>query len=356
MLLFMTASNHVIELIAPWLVLLPWRPAQAAFGATHVVFQLSLILTGNLSFLNWLTIIPGLWSFDDAMLVGLLPTKMAESVAAAVVKAEAESFSPSIFSMASFTGILRNILAFIVLVWLSVPVCGNLLGPRVGERQRMNSSFERIITLPQWMLRPLGLDMSTAVSDTDEKAVKRRRFDSYQGGLTFDCRALRLLNTYGAFGSVNRERIEIVFLGRCEGDEVWLPYTFKAAVDDPMKRPRWLAPYHLRLDWCRWIASCRGRRASGMEEKWVLSFVSKLLLGDPGVRRLLARAGDPFAEGSPPKYVRADLRLYHFAQPPQTEDEPYWTCEVVGQYLPPLSLRDLAPQLLDWGFVRSTTS
>merc|ERR1719188_306371 len=87
----MTACNHVIELVAPWLLLVPWAPAQATFGAAHVVFQLSLILTGNLSFLNWLTIIPGLWCFDDAFLVGLLPPATAADLAEAVTLARAAS-------------------------------------------------------------------------------------------------------------------------------------------------------------------------------------------------------------------------------------------------------------------------
>merc|ERR1719387_1766324 len=79
-LLCSTACNHVIELFAPWLLLLPWGPSQAAFGVLHIVFQLALILTGNLSFLNWLTIVPALWCFDDATLVGLLPPQLAANV------------------------------------------------------------------------------------------------------------------------------------------------------------------------------------------------------------------------------------------------------------------------------------
>jgi len=47
--------NHLVELVVPFFVFGPRRPRLAA-GALVVVFQVLLILSGNLSFLNWLTI------------------------------------------------------------------------------------------------------------------------------------------------------------------------------------------------------------------------------------------------------------------------------------------------------------
>src|SRR5579859_2240603 len=49
--------NHLAELAAPWLMLGPaWLCAIG--GALMAVLQVVLILSGNLSFLNWLTLIP----------------------------------------------------------------------------------------------------------------------------------------------------------------------------------------------------------------------------------------------------------------------------------------------------------
>ena len=62
-----TAGNHVIELLAPWLLLLG-RRACLVGGALQVLFQVVLIISGNLSFLNWLTIVPALACFDDRSL------------------------------------------------------------------------------------------------------------------------------------------------------------------------------------------------------------------------------------------------------------------------------------------------
>ena len=52
---------------------------------------------------------------------------------------------------------------------------------------------------------------------------------------------LDLVNTYGAFGTVGRERDEIIFEGtddaRITGDTKWKEYEFKAKPGDPNRRP-----------------------------------------------------------------------------------------------------------------------
>ncbi len=52
--------NFLAELIAPWFAFYP-RLARHIAGVIMVLFQFTLILSGNLSFLNWLTIVPALW-------------------------------------------------------------------------------------------------------------------------------------------------------------------------------------------------------------------------------------------------------------------------------------------------------
>ncbi|CAE7280897.1 Lmf1 [Symbiodinium natans] len=348
--LYATASNHVIELVMPWLLLCPCRATLAAFGAVHILFQLALILTGNLSFLNWLTIIPGLWCFDDATLIGLLPEAIARPLADSVV--HARTMTPTTSScMWMFT---RDVLAGCIIIWLSLPVWKNLLGPRGGGRQRMNSTFERRLVVPRFVSRIAGAGREETTNDSTETsssspAQKRRRLLP-DLEISMNLQSLRLLNTYGAFGSVNTERIEIVFEGTPDGRN-WYPYTFKAAVDDPMKRPGFWAPYHLRLDWCRWIASCRGRRSNGLAEPWVLSFVAHLLRGDTSTRQLLAKGGDPFERADPPLRIRGELYQYVFAPRPRSRADPYWLRERVGNYLPPLGLDEISARLVDHGLI-----
>ena len=61
-----TAWNHFVELIVPWFSFGP-RPARHIAGVLLIGFQIFLIISGNLSFLNYVTIIPFLACFDDTL-------------------------------------------------------------------------------------------------------------------------------------------------------------------------------------------------------------------------------------------------------------------------------------------------
>src|SRR5437016_14624963 len=67
--------NHLTELVAPWFIFGPRRFRHAA-GSLLLAFQIFLILSGNLSFLNWLTIVPILACFDDSWLRRVLPGRL----------------------------------------------------------------------------------------------------------------------------------------------------------------------------------------------------------------------------------------------------------------------------------------
>ena len=69
--------NHLAELIAPWFVFWPALARRVA-GGIILLFQLTLIAGGNLSFLNWLTIVPALACFDDAVWEKFLPRRLVE--------------------------------------------------------------------------------------------------------------------------------------------------------------------------------------------------------------------------------------------------------------------------------------
>ena len=77
---------------------------------------------------------------------------------------------------------------------------------------------------------------------------------------------LRLVNTYGAFGSITRRRDEVIIEGTSDARDharrrSWREYQFKGKPGDPRRRPRQVAPYHLRLDWLMWFAALSPRYA-----------------------------------------------------------------------------------------------
>jgi hypothetical protein len=270
--------NHVAELGACWLALVPdrVRSLRLAAGVVLLLFQILLMLSGNLSFLNYLTIVPILACFDDVHLSRFLPQRLV--VAARRAAGQAVRSRPQ--------EVVVMVLVALIAV-LSVPVVANL----VSSRQVMNTSFNR----------------------------------------------LSLVNTYGAFGSVGRERFEIIFEGTSDSiltdSTVWKAYEFPCKPGDPRRRPCFVAPYQPRLDWAIWFAAMSTPDAY----PWTLHLVWKLLHADPGALQLLA--ANPFPR-EPPRWVRAEYYRYEFA-PSGDPSGAWWKRERIGGWLPPLAANDL---------------
>jgi hypothetical protein len=268
--------NHLVELLAPFGVFGP-RQVRLWAGAAIVTFQVTLILSGNLSFLNWLTIVVALSCFDDGVLWRFFPEAF-RARAARVELASVESRARRVTLVALAVGI--GLLSFNPVV--------NLLSPR----QAMNASF-----------------------------------DPFQ-----------LVNTYGAFGSVSRERHEVVLEGTNDAEpsvnSIWKAYELPCKPGDPARRPCLITPYHYRLDWQMWFVQFGNLDA----EPWLVHLVAKLLAGDSGALSLFER--NPFY-ARPPRFVRAAMYHYWFTRPSEAG---YWHREYLGDVLRPLSRDD--PELI----------
>jgi hypothetical protein len=265
--------NHFVELVVPWMVFGPAACRNLA-GVLLVLFQVLLILSGNLSFLNWLTIAVCVACFDDAFLARFLPR--AWSTRTRTLPAEGSpARRAAVYALTAVVAVL------------SLNPVANMLSPG----QLMNASFD-----------------------------------------PFD-----LVNTYGAFGSILRERREIVLQGTADeepSDQArWLDYEFKCKPGDVERRPCVVSPYHHRVDWQMWFAAMSGPS----EQPWLLFLVAKLLEGDPKTLGLLAKG--PFRD-RPPRYIRARLYRYEFARP-GARGGAWWRRTLMGEYLPPLSREDL---------------
>jgi hypothetical protein len=148
----------------------------------------------------------------------------------------------------------------------------------------------------------------------------------------------RLVNTYGAFGSVTRRRYEVVVEGTDASslgpDATWREYEFKGKPGDPRRRPPQVAPYHLRLDWLMWFLPLSPFYGEG----WLMPFLSRLLEGDPAMLAQLRR--NPFP-GSVPTFVRARLFEYRFTTwRERRATGAWWHRTEAGDFMPPIRLRD----------------
>ena len=136
----------------------------------------------------------------------------------------------------------------------------------------------------------------------------------------------RSVNSYGLFAVMTTTRPEIIVEGSDDGER-WLAYEFKYKPGDVRRPPPVVAPHQPRLDWQMWFAAL----GSSREAPWFESFCQRLLEGSPDVLRLLDR--DPFG-GRPPRYVRALLYQYHFAdRATHRRDGSWWTRELIGEYM-----------------------
>ncbi|KAM4819884.1 LOW QUALITY PROTEIN: lipase maturation factor 1 [Thomomys bottae] len=290
---FETLSNHVLELLVPFFLFLGRRMC-ITHGVLQILFQVVLILSGNLSFLNWLTIVPSLACFDDLALGFLFPSGP-HGLKGCVLKMQEEEEARGAPPQPTRGCRVRQLvhLALAVLVaWLSVPVVLNLL----SSRQVMNTSFG----------------------------------------------PLRIVNTYGAFGSITKERTEVVLQGTASTnasapDAMWEDYEFKCKPGDPWRRPCLISPYHYRLDWLMWFAAFQTYE----HNEWIIHLASKLLAGDAEALSLLAH--NPFQGRAPPRWVRGEHFRYRFSQPGgrHAAEGKWWLRRRLGPYFPPLRLEDL---------------
>jgi lipase maturation factor len=147
-----------------------------------------------------------------------------------------------------------------------------------------------------------------------------------------------LVNTYGAFGSVSRERYEVIVEGTdaddLDGATVWREYEFKGKPGNPSRMPLQVAPYHLRLDWLMWFLPLSPR----FGDSWLAPFLARLLEGDRATLALLRH--DPFPS-NPPTHVRARLYLYRFTTwRERRESGHWWVRTLAAEFVPPMRLRE----------------
>ena len=266
--------NWLAEMVAPWFIFWP-RIGRHIAGVILVLLQIVLIFSGNLSFLNWLTIIPALACFDDGFWAKLLPNRLVRKAKTAADNAPKESVTRLMVVW---------VIAALVAI-LSIQPVQNMLSPG----QVMNTSFD-----------------------------------------PFD-----LVNTYGAFGTVGQERLNVVFEGTMDdttnNKAAWKEYDYKYLPTKLDKTPSQIAPYQPHLDWQMWFAAM----STADQYPWTYNLVWKLLHNDPGAVGLFG--GNPFPN-QPPRYIRAVLYRYHFA----TAGNPqglYWTRERIGDWIPGVSER-----------------
>ena len=271
---FSVAFCLVVEIIVPFFIWAPRRLRLFACGLL-IFLQVMIAATGNYCFFNLLTIALCLLLIDDDVAASLRETRARRIATRPQDK----------LSICAATAVI------VVTLPLNAQLIYSALKPEAEWPRLLGSVYAR-------------------------------------------AEAFRIVNGYGLFRVMTKDRREIIIEGSADGLD-WKPYEFKWKPGDVMRAPGWCAPHQPRLDWQMWFAALGSYR----QNPWFVQLVISLLHGKPQVAALFER--NPFPQ-NPPRYVRAALYRYRFTTAEEhRETGAWWKRQELGEYLPSVSLEDV---------------
>ena len=280
---FSVAFCLVVEIIVPFFIWAPRRPRLIAAGLM-IFLQIVIAVTGNYCFFNLLTIALCLLLIDDSVAASLCRGVLLHRVPDTATQRRGYNCAlPLQDRLCSYAAIAVVIVTLPINAWL------------------IFSAFKPHEEWPRPLIAIYG------------------RLEPF-----------RIVNGYGLFRVMTKERGEIVIEGSADGID-WLPYEFKWKPGDVMRAPGWCAPHQPRLDWQMWFAALGSYR----ENPWFGRLIVRLEWSRD-VSRLLAK--NPFSH-EPPRYIRAMFYRYRFTTlRERSETGAWWKREELREYLPTVSL------------------
>lgn len=140
-----------------------------------------------------------------------------------------------------------------------------------------------------------------------------------------------LCSGYGLFRTMTTDRPEIILQGSADGI-TWKDYDFKWKPDTLDERPRFVAPHQPRVAWQLWFAALeRQYHPRSRNSRWFEAMILKILKGEESVQALFRE--NPFPD-RPPQLLRAKLYLYEFTDIQEfRQTGNWWKRQEAGIYL-----------------------
>jgi predicted DCC family thiol-disulfide oxidoreductase YuxK len=276
---FSVAFCLAVEIIAPFFIWAPRRPRLMAAGLM-IFLQIIIALTGNYCFFNLLTLALCLLLIDDAFVFCMKGRVPARPASQELGRPNTESMT---YRFSVYAAVIAAIVTLPINAWL------------------IFSAFKPQSRPPGWLAK------------------------FYE-----QLEAFRIVNGYGLFRVMTKDRCEIVIEGSADGVE-WAPYEFKWKPGDVKRAPGWCAPHQPRLDWQMWFAALEAPQ----QNPWLVGLIVRLLEGSRDVTGLLAH--DPFPD-KPPHYIRAMFYRYRFTNSEERRQSgAWWKRQELREYLPTIS-------------------
>lgn len=287
-------GTFCIELGAPFLIFAP-RRLRFLGGAAIAFLQILILLTGNYTFFNFLTLAICLLLLDDFVFQKLIPAS-----------------------------------------WHHLHLPNANLNASHSD-QTQTSASKPLIGLrrwPKWIIIPVsGVIAIISIFQVASLFGAHAGLWKPAAMLEAELAPFRTVNGYGLFAVMTTNRQEIVVQGSNDGTN-WLSYQFKYKPGDVKRRPVFIEPFQPRLDWQMWFAALSNYR----QNPWFVHFCERLLQGSPDVLALLKK--NPFPN-KPPRYIRAELYDYQFTNcAERRKTGAWWKRKLVGQYLPVMSFKN----------------
>ena len=322
-----TGANHVVELLVPFMMLFG-RASRSTSGCVQILFQFILISSGNLSFLNWLTIVPSLWCLDDCFYMDALDVVLNSIQCIPVVP----------------TGLFQTCLRHSFGYNEGMRMKEDVYRKR-RENKTKESSGDRNSSswgMARLFYTAVGVGLGVVIGYESIPVVNNLLAIEGQQAMNTNFNSWKLVNTYGAFGSITKIRTEIILQGtnavslNDPSTVVWQEYEFKCKPGKLDRAPCWITPYHYRLDWLMWFAAF----STYGNHPWLLHFVAKLLVNDPLASDLIQV--NPFLGGTPPTFIRAEHYVYEYtsSKPGEISSKNWWKRTRKGEYFPPIELKN----------------
>jgi len=269
--------TFIVELLVPFLILMPRRPRLVA-GSAIAVFQLLILITGNYNFFNLLTLALCLLLLDDQFLKQSIPIVLSRKSISAKIKRT--------------PGWRTIVFGFVATLYM---VQSSLLLAATGNRSGLSETSRHLLA---WSA------------------------------------PFHLANSYGLFAVMTTGRPEIIIEGSEDGTE-WhtyeLPYK-PGAVD---RVPVWATPHQPRLDWQLWFAAL----VPADRNPWLQGLMVGLLSGSEPVLGLFEK--DPFPSGPPKFVRAQLYQYRFSDWQERDETGAWWRRDLEREFMPVMQLKSV---------------
>jgi len=326
----LTLATLSIELGLVWMLFLPRRFRFLCFLVV-TPFQIGIILTANLAFINYLVLCLGLLLLDDEF-VHLCVRPFRRFFWSAARQLAGRRFP---LAEARFRQRLEQARAATAAASCRTPELAQPAGTQgatllVGQGQPQGPLLQRLLQPASLFFFALALSWIFYNTTALLLLMILPTLPLPTSPIVL-LEPFRISNQYGLFAVMTRARYEIEFQGSRDGQD-WVAYPFRYKPQNPREPPRLYAPYQPRFDWNLWFASLGTWR----EYPFVVRTEVQLLRGSPSVLSLFA--GNPFP-GKLPREVRAVVWQYWFTDlKVKREKGLWWRRNLLGLYAPTLEL------------------